>query len=150
MKKSLGAQITLFIFFASLFFGGMFLKVDFGNKFLNASFNAMKPYLLPLSFIFVIILVVILFLQIFGKETADEEMAYYKVLKSLFHLASLIIFGIFLGLISAFLVIQMLDLGIGNSAYIIGIAFFIFIMFLVGLIFKKKFEINFFDFTKYL
>ena len=46
VKKSVGLQVTLFIFFASVFFGDIFLDVDLKSVFLDAAFKAIKPYLL--------------------------------------------------------------------------------------------------------
>lgn len=69
--------MTLFIFFAGVFFGGIFLDVDLGSIFLNASFKSIKPYLLSLSFIFATPLAILLILQIFGKGTKKEDKAYY-------------------------------------------------------------------------
>lgn len=149
VKKSIELQVALFIFFAGIFFGGIFLDVDLGYVFLNASFKAIKPYLLSLSFIFATPLAVLLILQIFGKSTKEEDTAYYIMLKRLFHLGTLVIFAMVLGLISTFLYLQLIKLNIGILSAIVSIGFFILVMLIVGHFCKRKFGIHFFNFMKH-
>lgn len=149
VKTSIELQVTLLIFFAGVFFGGIFLDVDLGSIFLNAAFHSVKSYLLSLSFICATPLVILLILQIFGKNTPEEDRAWYTLLKRLFHLSSIIIFAIALGLISTFLFLKLIKMTIVALSFIISIVFFILIVILTWLIFKKKFQMSIFDFLKH-
>ncbi|MDD5133303.1 MAG: hypothetical protein PHD81_01720 [Candidatus Nanoarchaeia archaeon] len=111
MKKNLGLQITILIFFCGAFIALLTQQFNFGYPFLDNVIISLKPFFLIALIYLIMPLIILLYDQTFPNKSRSIKIKrnriYSKILKSSFHIVALIMFSVIIGITYGILFIEL-------------------------------------------